>query len=341
VNATFNGKYFDGETLQSRAVIVAVTAGRLSVTGVEPPVECSLSEIRASDRLGRVPRFLYLPERRTIETEENDAVDEMLAFQQRGRPAAFVHWLESRARVAAIATVTLVVSVAAIIYFGLPVLARRAAMAVPASIEKNAGEAALAAFNRYTQPSQLSHADRVRVERLLDFLALKQRLTYHPRVEFRSLGANVPNAFALPGGIIIMSDQLVRLAEDDEEIMAVLAHELGHVERRHGMQGVLRGSAALLVVSTVTGDLSTLTSFSGTIPFMLLQRGYSREFEAEADDYAIATLHTVGVDPRFFISILEKLEKARPVVGQDYSYLSTHPNTSDRIEKLRRARGGP
>ena len=65
----------------------------------------------------------------------------------------------------------------------------------------------------------------------------------------------------------------LRLNRRSFTIAAVLAHELGHVERRHGLQSVLRNSAALLVVSTITGDLSTLSTFSATLPFLLLQYG--------------------------------------------------------------------
>jgi TonB family protein len=172
------------------------------------------------------------------------------------------------------------------------------------------------------------------VVRLLDRLGPQQKTARKVRVEFRSLGGKYPNAFALPGGIIVVSDELVNLAGNDEELLAVLAHELGHVERRHAVQNVLRGSASLLLISTITGDLSTLTSFAATIPLTLLQRGYSREFEAEADGYALGLLRTAKVDPGHFASILEKLAESRPEGAQDYTYLSTHPSTADRIQRI-------
>lgn len=334
MNQTFQGFLFDAETLAARPVVATVTAGRLQGSAPEPVFDVSLADVRVSDRLADVPRYLYLPDGLTIETADNAAVDTLLSGQSRGRLVAFVHALEGHARVAAVATVLLVAATAASLWWGLPVLALRTAEAVPARIETQVGEAGLAAINRFLPPSQLGNRDRARVQDQLDRLMLAGEIKQQPRLVFRSMGGNSPNAFALPGGIIIFSDELVKLADSDEEIAAVLAHEIGHWQRRHGIQGVLRNSAALLVVSTVTGDLSTLTTFAGTIPFTLLQRGYSREFEAEADRYGVALLRQAGIHPRFFASILEKLEQARPTKGQDFSYLGTHPSTEDRIRQV-------
>jgi TonB family protein len=334
MNSVFTGLYANGETLRIEPVELRVEAGRLYLAGPGRSLDFSLADIRSSDRLGRVPRFLYLPNRGTVETGDHRAVDALVALQDRGHLSRLIHWLEARARVAATATVLLTLIALAAVYFGLPALAERAAYAVPATVELQAGRAALATFNRYLAPSQLGVAERRRVQALLDRLGRQQHVNRPLVIEFRSMGGKFPNAFALPGGIIVVSDELVKLAENDQELTAVLAHELGHVEHRHGLQSVLRNSAALLVVSTVTGDLSTVTSFAGAIPLTLLQRGYSREFEAEADDYAIHALRAAGIDPAFFASILGKLQAARPEGAQDFSYLSTHPSTADRLRRI-------
>jgi TonB family protein len=334
MNLTFQGTWFDGETLAARPVTITVNAGRLQGSAETPVFDVSLADVRASDRLSNIPRHLYLPEGRSVETTDNDAVDTLLSGQRRGQLVAIVHALEIRSRVAAVATVLLVASVGATIWWGLPVLALRAAMAVPASVEQQAGKAGLATLARILGPSELKSAGRKRVQAQLDKLVKAGGFKESPKLVFHSMGRRAANAFALPGGIIVVSDELVNLAEPDEEMAAVLAHEIGHWQRRHALQSLLRSSTALLVVSTVTGDLSTLTTFAGTIPFVLLQRGYSREFEAEADQYAVDLLRKAGVKPQYFASILDKLEESRPTEGVDYSYLSTHPSTGDRIRLI-------
>src|SRR5688572_22808709 len=334
MSSSFQGTLFDGETLAATPVTLTAAAGRLQADAPVAAIDAPLSAVRCSDRLGEVPRFLYLPDGRTIETADNAAVDQLLATQRRGSVIRFVHALEQHSRSAAVATVLLIATVAGGIWWGLPQLARRAALAVPASIEQQAGRAGLASLNQILPPSGLTTSERQRVQAQLDRLMRAGGITASPQLEFRSMGGTFPNAFALPGGIIVMSDELVKLVDDDDEIAAVLAHEIGHWQKRHGLQTVLRSSAALLVVSTITGDLSTLTTFASTIPFVLLQRGYSREFETEADDYAIELLLRAQADPRRLVSILTKLGDARPKVGNDLTYLSTHPGTTQRIDRL-------
>jgi Zn-dependent protease with chaperone function len=330
----FSGILFDGETLAGRSVNLTVTEGYLHDLEQPDFKVVPLAEVRTSDRLARVPRYLYLSDGRTIETPDNDAVDALLAGQRRGRLIALIHALEIRHQVAAAATLLLAISVAITVWWGLPVLARRAAMAAPSLIEQQAGRAALATIKQILPQTQLDRAERDRVTALTKRLSKAAGLAEPPEVVFRSMGGQSPNAFALPGGIIVVSDELVRLTTIDDEIAAVLAHEIGHGQHRHGLQGVLRSSSALLLVSTVTGDLSTLTSFASTLPFLLLQRGYSREFETEADDYAVELMRRAGIDAHHFESILKKLEEARPKEGTDFTYLSTHPNTAARIKRI-------
>lgn len=333
MSSPFPGTLFDGQTLATTPVTLAVGSDRISSLDetTVPPVP--LSAIRVSHRLGNTPRYLYLPDGRTVETPDNAAVDALLAGQRRGRLVALVHALETHSRAVAAATVLLVATLGATLWWGLPVLARQIAMAVPEGIEDQAGRSALAAINKMLGPSNLSKRDRDRVTEQARRLAKVAGLAKTPEVAFRSMGGQFPNAFALPGGIIVVSDEIVRLATEDE-LAAVLAHEIGHWQYRHGMQSVLRGSTALLVVSAVSGDLSALTTFAGTIPFMLLQRGYSREFESQADAYAVDLMKRAGIGIYHFASILRKLEGSRPQHGQDLTYLSTHPGTADRIAAL-------
>lgn len=334
MNSTFHGTLFDGETLAGLPVVLGVAAGRLQSSEAAPVVDASLADVAVSDRLADVPRFLYLPNNRTIETGDNGAIDALLEAQRRGRLVRIVHALEAHSRAAAAATVILVAATVATIAWGLPVLARRAALAVPESIEKQAGQAGLVSLSAALAPSTLSADRRSRVQAQLDRLMRAGGYPGSPKLEFRSMGGTFPNAFAFPGGILVMSDELVALATNDEELAAVLAHEIAHWQRRHGLQTLFRSSAALLVVSTVTGDLSALTTFAGTIPFLLLQTGYSREFESEADADAVRHLVRAGIDPGNFASILHKLDKAQPTTGPDYTYLSTHPGQRDRIRNI-------
>jgi Zn-dependent protease with chaperone function len=155
------------------------------------------------------------------------------------------------------------------------------------------------------------------------------------RIAFRQSAVLGANAVALPSGDIILSDALVALARDDDEVLGVLAHEAGHVAARHGVRNVLQSSAVTLFVTWYLADVNTLVAAA---PAVLLQAKYSRDLEREADDYAAAVLRLNGISPGRLADLLERLVQSQS--GRDSNsaalgYLSTHPATADRLQRLR------
>jgi predicted Zn-dependent protease len=135
----------------------------------------------------------------------------------------------------------------------------------------------------------------------------------------------------------------VRLSRDDREVLGVLAHEVGHVEARHGLRLVAQGAATTLVIGWLVGDF---TSVIAVAPSALLHARYSRDFEREADTHAADVLLSRGISPAFLADILERIEANREPAARPagpIEYLSTHPATRQRLEYLReRTRGaGP
>jgi predicted Zn-dependent protease len=150
------------------------------------------------------------------------------------------------------------------------------------------------------------------------------------RLEFRASPVIGPNAFALPSGIIVVTDELVKLSRNDREVLAVLAHELGHVRYRHTMRHLLQGSATALIIAGVTGDIASTTSLAAAAPALLLQTKYSRDYEREADRYAIELLQKAGIGPSHFAAILARMENKPGKPGALPTFLSSHPPTQER-----------
>jgi predicted Zn-dependent protease len=325
-----NGTYFNGEVARGRPVSFEFTeAGSLRLTGEDLAEEIDLAHVRVSDRLGDVPRFVYLPGGAVIETPDNAMVDAAIGDCQRSRGSRLIHALESRQWIAALSCVLLVVGIIALGFYWPPALARVVAKRVSPEIDQRIGTGALATIGPYFSESALNAGERSRVEKQLARLQADPSVP-RPRIEFRSMNGGLPNAFALPGNVIIVTDEFVRLPVNDDEIAAVLAHELGHLAKRHGLQSLLRNSFAVLIVASVTGDLSALTSFASTIPLTILTAGYSRDLEREADHYAFDLLRARGIKPRAFVTVLIKLEGARDTLKRNSTYLSTHPATDER-----------
>jgi predicted Zn-dependent protease len=132
-----------------------------------------------------------------------------------------------------------------------------------------------------------------------------------------------------------MTDDLVRLAQNDDQIAAVLAHEIGHLRARHGVRTALQGAGVLALVTTLAGDASSITSLAVALPSVLLQTGYSRKFEDEADAFALQRMRQAGISPRAFADMLTLLERSHPPAasGKAQDYFSTHPVTAARIER--------
>ena len=138
------------------------------------------------------------------------------------------------------------------------------------------------------------------------------------------------------------------MAKHDDELAAILAHELGHVRGRHIMRHILQSSAAGLIVATLTGDLVSITSLAATLPTVLVNASFTREFEREADDAAIAWMRSAGVPPRCYAEILGRLQaqldaRRGESTGDNQpvrNYLSSHPGTGERIRRIMKEGGG-
>lgn len=133
------------------------------------------------------------------------------------------------------------------------------------------------------------------------------------------------NALALPGGRIILFRGLIDFTESQEELIGVIAHEMAHVEARHGTQNIIKSMFISILMQALTGEGDLLT--------FLLQSYQSREAEAEADRMALPMLERAQVDPAGFARFFERMQQ-REVSLLDQkllSYLSTHPASDTRI----------
>lgn len=163
---------------------------------------------------------------------------------------------------------------------------------------------------------------------------------------FMILDTSEINAFAAPGGLIFVSRGLIRCCKTEDALAAVLAHEIGHVQLRHGLQAIEKGritSAATTLVAESGKNLggqqlAELTkTFEGAITDItgtLVNNGYARKLEFQADAAAVKTLKNIGYDPNALVAMLEEMDRHLKPGGMDFA--KTHPKPKDRIDELRR-----
>ena len=139
------------------------------------------------------------------------------------------------------------------------------------------------------------------------------------------------NAFALPGGeVFVLTGLLERVEDDDDLIRGVLAHELGHAVKRHGIRGLARRAAFWAVVAMLVGDVDELVVLLAEGASQLDGLSHSRSMETEADRFGVDLLRRAGHDPEGLARFLESLDSA-PVP----ELLSTHPDPGGRAAAIR------
>ncbi len=294
----------------------------------------ALVEIRFSDRLGNMPRSLYLPEGIVCETQENDAIDAQLKKRRLLKGAGLIHHLESQSLYILPAIAVTIFVVFLFLKYILPYSAEKIAYAIPQSIASQIGTGTLKTMDKLIlEPSELDKQKKEEISTAFKKMALHLKDLPPLNLQFRSAKKIGPNAFALPDGTIVMTDQLVMLSGSNAELLSVLAHEIGHVKNRHAIRMVLQDSAMLLVLTTLTGDATSASSIVSTLPTLLIESAFSRDLESEADDYEMEVMQKAGIPLHCFAGIMQRLSMGR-AEDETGEYFSSHPMTSSRISKF-------
>jgi beta-barrel assembly-enhancing protease len=164
---------------------------------------------------------------------------------------------------------------------------------------------------------------------------------------FLMLDSDDLNAFAAPGGLILVTRGLVKCCQSEDELAAVLAHEIGHVEKLHGLRAIKTGrlNSALTILAVEAGknlageQLAEVTkAFDESINDItgtLMNSGYSRRLEYEADAAAVAILKKAGYAPGALVAMLENMERNWNPTRLDFA--ATHPPPTERIAQLKKA----
>ncbi|MEC5216596.1 Zn-dependent protease with chaperone function [Actimicrobium sp. GrIS 1.19] len=335
--------YFDGQSTRAQPVTVLLHKRVVAIHGDGIRRSLRLSQLVVSEPLERAPRILRLPDGATVEVSD-PAFDRLLLAN-----GYVEHWVvrwQQNWGLALGALFTLLVLLASAYQWGLPWAADVVAQHLPATLEKKIGDAQMQLVEaRFLTPSRLDLVDQQRIQTL--FGALKRPAGDHAsyRLIFRHSEVG-PNAFAMPNGVIVMTDQLTMLARDDQAVLGVLAHELGHLQRRHTLRRLLQGASVGIFLNLFIGDVSTMLA---ALPTVLIDQKYSRDFEREADQYAITVLQANAVPLAPLAALFEKMRSSQTLNSdrrgtqkpaaptRASSYFSSHPSDEERIARLRAA----
>jgi Zn-dependent protease with chaperone function len=329
---TLSAHFYDGQTSERRTVNVQLAIpGYLTVQRLGSVTRYKLEDIAISEQLGNQPARITLPDGGLLEVQDSELFYE--ALRNTSGSGQWLHTLESSWSYALMALILTVVAAWGAYVWGIPELARRAAWAVPLEIDQQIGEQGLELLDgNVLAPSEIEYMRQMQL--LTVFMSViaevGQADDYRYQLVFRKGAGFGANALALPAGTIVITDELVALAEHDDELAAVMAHEIGHIRNRHALRALLQNSVVAGLIIVLTGDATSATSLAAGIPTLLAQAGYSREFEYEADVVAMEYLLAAGLPTHRFADILLRMDADDAFDSSVTNLLDTHPESSDR-----------
>lgn len=208
---------------------------------------------------------------------------------------------------------------------------------VPYAVEESLGDLLFAAIEAQSPMIEDEALDQ-------ELEALVAPLAAAARAEGRHLDFHLAddpslNAFAIPGGHVVIHSGLVAKAEKPEELLGVVAHEIAHVTERHSLRQMVGSAGMWVLFQSLFGDFSGLAGTVAEGGYQLLTLSFSREQELEADAVGFGTLVAARVDPRGLGLFFDRIEAESAAAGAAQldgalSFLSTHPVTAERKSRL-------
>lgn len=337
--ARVHGVFLDGKTAAKRPATLAAVGACLVLQWAQGSRIVQTRDVLPIHPCRRGVQFVRLTDGATCEMPASPELCAMLtqagvAIRKESAVAAVLHgdW-----RIATLALTFLVGVITAFYVWLLPSVAEFGSSLVPRQVQRTLGETALRQVEaQWLSPSQLPSvqqgAIQERFERLTQGLDGPEYKGLELLVRKSSQG---PNAFALPGNFVVLTDELVILVDGDlDTLSGVLAHELGHLKYQHGLRSVLQGTALAILGSALIGDYSSALA---AVPAALGHLNYSRHFEIEADGYSRDVLCDAHIDPAKTALFFDRAATLQGNVAVLVpTYLRSHPISENRAAYFRK-----
>ena len=309
--------------------------------------EGEISSLKISSRLGNVDRKITLEDGSVFMSRDNDAIDGIL---QNGLIFhTLLHTLESHMGWVFVALLVSGFSLFAFFKWGIPWSSQKIAHALPYETNELISGNTLKFLDKYMfDETNLTKARQTQIrthfQETLAPLNKSKKIVY--KLHFRQW-EDIPNALALPSGDIILTDKFIELSDNQDQIDAVLLHEMGHVVHRHSLEMLIESTFISVTVMFIAGDVNSIADMGVGLGSILVSNSYSRGHESEADSYAFKKMLQLGIDPIAFTDIMDKMSRylkdqnmtgKRKKGGKEdelHVYLSTHPETQLRMQRAK------
>ena len=294
--------------------------------------EAARGDLKIDAPLGSAPRRITFPDGTLFETEDHEGVEELSGPTRGG----LLHSLE-RLRPRMIGFVAaMFVAVWLLWRYVLDIMVSVAVSMTPPVLMEQMDQGMLNTIDYLlAEPTGLSAEQQARVERI--FSRLLENIDQDAREEvgfellLRDMEFIGPNAVAMPGGTVVMTDQFVKEFDDDDVLAGVLGHEIGHVIEKHGLRQVYRSLSVFLLIALIAGDTGPILEDMLLEGNFLLSLSYSRGNETAADEFGLRLSHRAGYDPAGLKNFFENIAAMGVEPSQ---WISSHPSSLNRIQAI-------
>lgn len=338
MNSNIQGIFFDGQSSKPHLVSVDLRSDSIYFEIDENEFiakEVALDEIENIDfsSSGILQlKFGEFPYQTLMIEAADDIAQFKAAYPTALSSSIYTQVLQGNAfKTVAYSSMLLVAVLFVYIFFVAPFIAEKAVVLVPMSAEIILGE-------KMTEPLFATlDIDTAKSRVLTDFFNEAGFESEYP-LELYVVDESIVNAFAIPGGKIVIYQGILDVFDTWEQLAAVLSHELAHVEMRHSLKQMSRSLSTYLVFSILTSDASGVSAVMIENAFMIKDLSNSRGMETEADIEGFKYLQDLSINPTGMVGLFEVLQEEEAIVGEKMQkaikILSTHPLTDDRINYL-------
>ncbi|NOH71795.1 M48 family metallopeptidase [Vibrio pectenicida] len=324
---------FDGTAFAPRgsqryiAQLDVSQANQLSLRVDGDVISCDLQYADISAPLGKLPVKFTFPNGWVFVVERTVSVNQWLASNKR---SSLVDKMEANWLAWLLSVFVCVGVVLSLYFYVLPWTSDKVAKAVPSHIAVLLGDKILQSLDNSWQESKLSAEEQQQIQkRVSQHLTQLEPLPYPIKLEFRAsdMGAN---AFALPGGKVVLLDEIVALAQNKQQLDSIILHEIGHIYHRHMLKKLVHSSLLSVGVSLLTGESSGVVDNLAGLGVFFLSNGHYREAELEADVFSKQAMLSLYGTSQPLAEMFELLHEQN---GPDIpEWMSTHPDFEQRIQ---------
>ena len=324
--------YFDGQTAQANECTIHIAADNLYIYFSNEPdktIIWSRLNIKEFDLNGNqlIIKYGDFPQQ-TVECNGNNSVQffEKLSEKSFSKKSKSF-WLKNKGSVAIASCIAFVLICLGTYFILLPWVGEKSVSIIPKSAEIELGNSiAESILQTSTEEDSATYYTNLFVAKL------KTNTSYS--IQITVVESDEINAFALPGGRIFLYSEIIKKLKTYEELTALLGHEISHVSNQHSLKSICRTTASSLFIACLFGDVTGISSGIVQQADQFKQLNYSRELESQADDKGYELMLQNKISPQGMIDLLNLLKEESKDTPGFMKYLSTHPETVERIKNI-------